>query len=145
MYTELLCACMQIAGAVGERAAHVNGLYLATDQTFGRRVVYKKDDADVWIEYHADKAKWVVKRSQTRGKFAGYLRSHIACLSHSVEHVLRWDIFDKSLDQWRLSDTILVLRAQPVVIDRLSGSCAEHVKLVHFEPACVPRKACVPR
>ena len=116
-----------ISGLIGERAAHVNGIYAATDQLFGKRPVYKKDGADTYIEYHADKERWVVKRAQRRGKFTGWMRASAPCASHAIHDVVGWDVFDKSCRQWRLQEGVLVLRAHEVVIANVPDLFAESV------------------
>jgi hypothetical protein len=116
-----------ISGVMGERGPHVNGFYTATDLVFGKRPVYKKDGADAYIEYHADKEKWVVKRGQRRGKFTGWVRSSVPCASHTIGDVAGWDVFDKSCRQWRPQDGILVVHSYEVVITNVPGPFAESV------------------
>jgi len=116
-----------ISGVMGERGPHVNGFYTATDLVFGKRPVYKKEGADAYIEYHADKEKWVVKRAQRRGKFTGWVRSSVPCASHAIGDVVGWDVFDKICRQWRPQDEILVVRSYEVVIANVPGPFAESV------------------
>ena len=45
-------AAVQITGATGPNAAHINGVYRpVAGEGVGGKPVYKKDGADTWIEY----------------------------------------------------------------------------------------------
>ena len=72
--------------SVGAAADYVNGKYVPGGCAFNGRLVYKKENADVWIEYHAAEEKWMIKRGAARGDFRGWVLGCVcvcvsACLS----------------------------------------------------------------
>jgi hypothetical protein len=61
---------VRLAGATGENAARVNGVYESTSEvSSGEVTIYRKvGDADAWLEYHAGTGSWQVKRTANKGK-----------------------------------------------------------------------------
>jgi hypothetical protein len=55
-----------LAGATGDSATHVNGLYEPTSEvSSGGVTVYRK--VDRWLEYHAGAGQWQVKCTADKG------------------------------------------------------------------------------
>ena len=75
-------AAVQITGATGPNAAHINGVYRpVAGEGVGGKPVYKKDGADTWIEYRPvseyrpGKEQWQLKPGSSRGKDAAWMAS----------------------------------------------------------------------
>ena len=72
-----VCVCEQaarrltISGAEGHNATLINGSYEPVDE--GRGVAYqKREDSDVWLEWHAPSKKWWVRPTRGRGTSSGW-------------------------------------------------------------------------
>ena len=69
-------AAVQITGATGPNAAHINGVYRpVAGEGVGGKPVYKKDGADTWIEYRPGKEQWQLKPGSSKGKDAAMMHS----------------------------------------------------------------------
>jgi hypothetical protein len=112
-----------IAGVTGARAACINGVYTAAGPRSALRPLYRKQGGDVWIEYHADKEKWMVKGSTFLGDFKGWMRSSDKCPGARVaQDVPSWDLWDKESNSWVKQHSVSVLPAAfPVEINGVSG------------------------
>jgi hypothetical protein len=61
---------VHIGGATGSNAANINGIYDPTSELCCGRHVYKRRDADIWIELF--EGKWQVKPASGKGKDNGW-------------------------------------------------------------------------
>ncbi len=70
---------VRLAGATGERATYVNGVYEPTSEVSSGVTVYRKvGDAGRWLEYLAGARQWQVKPTVWKGKNGGcYAYYHI--------------------------------------------------------------------
>jgi hypothetical protein len=69
-------AAVQVSGATGPNAAHINGLFRpVAGEGVGGKPVYKKVGADTWIEYWQGTEQWHLKSGSDKGKDAAWMVS----------------------------------------------------------------------
>ena len=109
-----------IRGATGLPTYLIDGVYEPTEELHDGRAVYRKQDGQRWIEYHAvtaggKKHVWMVKPTASRGKSEGYMRSTAACeAAVTVEQVPGWDVHDGST--WAAQASVSVQRV-PIAVE----------------------------
>ena len=70
------CHAVQVSGATGQHAASINGVYRpVAGEGVGGKPVYKKDGADVWIEYWPGREQWQLKPGSDKGRESAYMHS----------------------------------------------------------------------
>jgi len=135
-------AAVEVSGATGPNAAHINGVYKpVAEERVGGKPVYKKDGADIWIEYWPGKEQWQLKPASSKGSDAAYMHSlGTQKEAGMVEEVtdgkpIKWTVYDSTKNVWseqdgtkvkvkRLSDEapVYVLRMLLRLLWRLSKS-----------------------
>jgi hypothetical protein len=61
-HREAMPNAVEVSGAAGQYNARINGVYhTMAGEADGERLVYKKDGADIWIEYMSGRDTWEVK------------------------------------------------------------------------------------
>ena len=80
-----------ISGAAKQSA--INGVYVPTADIFGGQVVYKSEDADIWLEYHLNDAKWYIVSEKGKGgtMMGQYAHSTISSVKLCGKH--NWEIW----------------------------------------------------
>ena len=125
---------VSITGVTGTRGASINGVYTAAGARSGERSLYRREGGDVWIEYHADREKWMVKGTSFLGEFKGWMRSSDRCPGAQVlEEVPSWDVWDRDCNAWVTQDTVSILPAFfPVEITGVTGPYAKRLNCKYF-------------
>jgi len=70
---------VRIRGATGNKADRVNGLYEVTDQISGGMPVYKRQDAEGWLEYHVSNGMWISRSTEHKGQASGDGHAYFCC------------------------------------------------------------------
>jgi len=68
-----------ISGATGSRASYVNGVYEVTDEVSGGMPVYKKQESDMWLEFHVSKSQWMSRRTASKGQTTDICHAYVTC------------------------------------------------------------------
>ena len=125
---------VSITGVTGTRASSINGVYTAAGARSGDRPLYRRDGGDVWIEYNADREKWMIKGASCLGEFKGWMRSSDRCPgAQVVEEVPSWDVWDRDCNAWVPQDTVSILPAFfPVEITGVTGPYAKRLNCRYF-------------
>jgi hypothetical protein len=87
---------VRLAGATGDRATYVNGVYEPTSELSCGVTVYRKvGDADRWLEYHAGAGQWQAKPTASKGKDADTAHCSVPakCLPEACP-VGQWKVTD---------------------------------------------------
>jgi len=103
-----------VSGVTGVNASKVNGTYLLIEeQQRGGRPAYKKEGADVWIEYFPASSRWQVKEEEWLGTDTCYMASVSKCQdTEAVEEVsCGWEVFDNAVNaSWEKQNCAVILR-----------------------------------
>ena len=70
---------VRISGATGDNAWRVNGVYEVTDEVSGGMPVYKKQGAEMWLEYHVSLGQWLSRLTKDKGQANFYRYAYVAC------------------------------------------------------------------
>jgi len=70
---------VRISGATGINAGFVNGLYEVTDEVSGGMPVYKKQEAEMWLEYHASTSRWLSRPTTSKGQERNDSHASVDC------------------------------------------------------------------
>jgi len=68
-----------IRGARGDKAWCVNGLYEVMDEVSGGMPVYKKQGAEMWLEYHVSRGQWMSRPTEHKGKASNSCWAYVDC------------------------------------------------------------------
>jgi hypothetical protein len=119
---------VEVSGATGPNAAHINGVYQpVAEEGVGGKPVYKKDGADIWIEYWPGKEQWQLKPASSKGSDAAYMHSlGTQKEAGMVEEVtdgkpIKWTVYDSTKNVWSEQD------GTKVKVKRLSGEAPVYV------------------
>ena len=97
-------AAVCISSAEGTHSASINWVYRAVEgEASGGRPVYKKDGADVWMEYGSARAHWQVKLRADKGKDVSLMTSLGSASEAGVMEETRggWKVYDFSAKVWK--------------------------------------------
>jgi hypothetical protein len=117
-----------VSGATGTGAASINGVYRpVAGEGVGGKPVYKKDGADMWIEYWPGTDSWQLKSGSDKGMDS----SHMCSLGNQkeagvVEEVTAgWNVYDSTTKVWSEQAGVRVVRyAAAVQVSGATGSNA---------------------
>jgi len=70
---------VRISGARGNYAWYVNGLYEVTDEVSGGKPVYKKQGAEMWLEYHVSRGEWMSRPTYCKGQASNACYAYVDC------------------------------------------------------------------
>jgi len=112
----------------------VNGLYEVTDEISGGMPVYKKQRAELWLEYHVSLCQWMLKSTASKGQENNATCAYVACDVGVLP--------DKApRGAWHVAFFFSSLAAQAsVVVTRVSASEAA-VEEAAFQAACAKAQA----
>jgi hypothetical protein len=106
-------ATVEVSGARGPNAAHINGVYRpVAGERVGEKPVYKKDGSDTWIEYWPGKDQWQLKPASSKGTDAAYMHS-LGTQKEAwvVEEVTDgWNVYDATTKVWSEQAGVRVVR-----------------------------------
>jgi hypothetical protein len=118
-------AAVEVSGATGPTAAHINGVYRpVAGEGVGGKPVYKKDGADTRIEYGPDKDQWRLKPASSKEPDAAYMHS-LGTQKEAgvVEEVTGgWNVYDSTTKVWSVQAGVRVVRLPgeaPVCVFRM--------------------------
>ena len=116
-------ASVQVSGATGTAAATINGVYRpVAGEGVGGKPVYKKDGADVCIEYWPGREQWQMKPGSDTGRDSACMHS----LGYQkeagvVEDVTAgWNVYDSTTKVWSEQAGVRVVRHAAAV--QVSGA-----------------------
>jgi len=119
---------VQVSGATGPHAASINGVYRpVAGEGVGGKPVYKKDGADVLIEYWPGREQWQLKPASDKGKDLSYMASLGTQKEAGVveEVTAGWKVYDSTTKVWSEQAGVRVVRhAAAVQVSGASGSNA---------------------
>jgi hypothetical protein len=118
-------ASVQVSGATGTAAATINGVYRpVAGEGVGGKPVYKKDGADVCIEYWPGREQWQMKPGSDTGRDSACMHS----LGYQkeagvVEEVTAgWYVYDSTTKVWSEQAGVRVVRYAAAVVYRTSST-----------------------
>jgi hypothetical protein len=115
-------AAVQVSGATGLAAAHINGVYRpVAGEGVGGKPVYKKDGADTWIEYRPGTEQWQLKPGSSKGKDAAWMASLGTQKEAGVveEVTAGWKVYDATTRVWSEQAGVRVVRCAAAVQEEL--------------------------
>jgi len=98
-----------ISGATGENSALVNGVYDVTDEVSGGIPVYKKREAEQWLEYHVSRSMWMSRSTETKGQTNVTCHASVACAIGVLPDKAptgTWQVYDGAA--WRTQASVMV-------------------------------------
>ena len=107
---------VKISGASSGHATKVNGIFFPVQgMTSERRPVYKREDADSWIEYNGERKRWQVKSGGNRGTGSCWMGTTGNCEEAlTIENVTcGWEAWDTSSKRWERQEEVVVTKEKP--------------------------------